>query len=303
MLSQSNIVQMNKLSTYLRQPYPLSDRPWLAVGICLVCLVFILTMFEPFNYRFNSLSQFWVLVGFVIMTLIGSVISFVLLPRLFRQFYNPDNWTVGKNLINSIIFLFIMGLLIVLYDTILLPILFDFSYEHTVEEYIRVIRIDLLATFTIGLIPLVLFTIITQNSSLKRNLGEAILLNKTLMERIKPEANETLRITLAGTTKESVSVIPDNILYLESSGNYVDVYYMEEKGVQHKLLRSTIRQSEDELSPYPFLVRCHRAFMVNVNQITNVSGNAQGYKLSLQNTSKDIPVSRTYMKNLKDSLI
>jgi len=124
-----------------------------------------------------------------------------------------------------------------------------------------------------------------------------------LLERIKsmPE-EEDVTITLTGTTKEQVKASIGNILYIEAADNYMDVYYLEENKVSHKLLRSTIKQIEEQLKSYPSFVRCHRAYIVNIDQITNIEGNAQGYKLKLQNTPKEIPVSRTYMQTLRDRI-
>lgn len=127
-------------------------------------------------------------------------------------------------------------------------------------------------------------------------------LNNTLAKRKQTEISGDAQITLSGTTKDVVTVRPENILYIEVSGNYVDIFYVKDDKIQHNLLRATIRQIEDELTDFPVFIRCHRSFIVNVNRILHVSGNAQGYKLSLQGTNEQIPVSRTYMKNLKDAL-
>ena len=40
-------------------------------------------------------------------------------------------------------------------------------------------------------------------------------------------------------------------------------------------------------------------YIVNINHIIHISGNAQGYRLNLTETTEEIPVSRTYLKNLK----
>ena len=71
-------------------------------------------------------------------------------------------------------------------------------------------------------------------------------------------------------------------LYMESSGNYVDVCYREEGNMKHKLLRSTIKQMDEMMEKYGCFVRCHRAYIVNVNKIMNINGNAQGYRLNLE---------------------
>ena len=63
---------------------------------------------------------------------------------------------------------------------------------------------------------------------MKRNLLEAQKLNKALSERHKDEKGSNEMITLSGETKDSVTLLPQNIFYMEASGNYVDIYYKEE---------------------------------------------------------------------------
>ena len=296
---------MNKLRQYLNRPYFVYGKPWHIVGICALSVAFILAFFEPFNYRLNSISQFWVLVHFVIIASLGTCIPFIILPKIFKHFYNSETWTIGKNLINYIIMLSVIGLFIIIYDMIIIP---ELIMDHSIstffhEEWVRILSINLLATLTIGLVPIVFITILTRNSMLKQHLKEAIALNRTLSERMKPEPENTDSITLTGSTKESVKVPSENLYYMEASGNYVDVYYDSNNTVQHKLLRATIKQIEEQLIGHPGFVRCHRAYIVNTNRIIHINGNAQGYKLLLQGIAKEVPVSRTYIQNLKETLV
>jgi DNA-binding LytR/AlgR family response regulator len=43
-------------------------------------------------------------------------------------------------------------------------------------------------------------------------------------------------------------------------------------------------------------MRVHKAFIVNLDQIQEINGNAQGYQLTMGDEKIKIPVSRTYMK-------
>jgi DNA-binding LytR/AlgR family response regulator len=48
------------------------------------------------------------------------------------------------------------------------------------------------------------------------------------------------------------------------------------------------------------VVRCHRSFLINVNAIEHVSGNAQGLRLQLVMVSGvEVPVSRSYIPKLR----
>lgn len=285
----------SKVSKYLSQPAPVNEKPWLSVLLCVAIVIFILAIFEPFNFRLNSLGQVWVLVGFALLTMLVTSIAFALFPKIFKRFYNPDKWTTGKSLLNNVFFLIIMGIGVVCYDY--------FIVMKQLPEYFPMgFLVDLLAALTIGIIPLSIITIITQNNALKRNLNSSKEINQILSERIKISPIKEDLITLNKSTKESISIRPDDILYLESEGNYVNVHYRQDEKVTYKQIRSTIKQMEETLQNHPMFIRCHRAFIVNINYISNAEGNAQGYQLTLSNVPLEIPVSRTYLKNIKDAL-
>lgn len=285
----------SKILKYLSQPAPVNDKLWLSVILCVAIVIFILAIFEPFNFRLNSLGQMWVLVGFALVTMITSSIAFVLLPKLFKRFYNPSEWTIGRGLLNNVFILIIMGIGVVCYDY--------FIVMKQLPEYFPMgFMVDLFAALTIGIVPLSMITIITQNSALKRNLNSSKEINQILSERIGTSPTKDDLITLSGSTKESISIRPEDILYIESEGNYVNVHYRQDDKTTFKLLRSTIKQMEEALQNHTMFIRCHRAFIVNINYISDTKGNSQGYQLTLDNIHQEIPVSRTYLRNLKDAL-
>jgi hypothetical protein len=290
---------MRKLREYLNRPTYAVDRPWTLALLNAIVVGLILAIFEPFHYRLNSLIQFAVLWTFIGLTFIASVLAFVVIPKIFRRFYDPDQWTIGKNILHCFLFLLFIGVCTFIYDRYFL-IKADFWTDFGTHGFYTILSIDMLAAFTIGVIPLIFGLFIVENNALKRNLLEAQRLNKLLSERPRQEEEAGETIALSGDTKDSISLIPENILYMEASGNYVDICYKEEAKEKHKLLRSTIKQMEEMMQPFQYCVRCHRAYIVNINHIRNISGNAQGYRLSLTGTALEIPVSRTYLKELKD---
>jgi len=49
-------------------------------------------------------------------------------------------------------------------------------------------------------------------------------------------------------------------------------------------------------------MKCHRAFLVNIANIEQAKGNAQGLRLQLKHTDDEIPVSRNYINDLRDKM-
>ena len=109
-------------------------------------------------------------------------------------------------------------------------------------------------------------------------------------------------LVFAGGTKKCWSK-GRRFLYAEAKGNYVKVGYRsdsdKEKKITWRLLRATMKQAEEAVSACPFIIRCHRAFLVNIRMVVKVDGNSQGYKLNLEGCEEDVPVSRAYAKEVK----
>jgi len=295
-LPRNKFSMKNKILKYLSQPAPVNDKPWLSVLLCIVVVIFILAIFEPFSFKLNSLGQFRVLIGFALTTMLVTSVAFVLLPLIFKRFYDPNKWTIGRSLLNNVFILIIMGVGVVCYDYFIvmkqLPQYFPMGF-----------LVDLFATLTIGIVPISIITIINQNTTLKRNLNSSKEINQILSERVKSlSTNDDDFITLKGSIKDSMSLKPEDIIYIESEGNYVNVYYKRDDKIMHRLLRSTIKQMEESFQNYPMFIRSHRAFIVNTNYISNTKGNAQGYQLTLCDIPHEIPVSRTYLKSIKGAL-
>ena len=109
-------------------------------------------------------------------------------------------------------------------------------------------------------------------------------------------------ITLEGTTNEHVTLEISNLLYIEAVGNYVKIVSMQDNEIHTNMLRATMKQMEETLQSYPMIVRCHRAFMVNLGQVDQISSNSRVMQLVMRHSRDAIPVSRSNVNKLKELL-
>lgn len=96
------------------------------------------------------------------------------------------------------------------------------------------------------------------------------------------------------TINQSLEVIPSKILYIKASGNYVEIYSLGEK--KAKLLRASLRFVAECLSQYNFIIKCHRQYYVNIHKVLKHQKKSQRLLLILPETTKQIPVSKSYIK-------
>lgn len=121
---------------------------------------------------------------------------------------------------------------------------------------------------------------------------------KSLRSRL-PKDNVTDKIIIHGDSRDSLIVNPQDIVYIESVANYLNIVYFNDADLCNKRLRSSLRDVMEALEEFPFMVRTHRAFLVNIHFITQVTGNSAGMKASLFSCDKVIPVSRSNIGEFK----
>ena len=103
-------------------------------------------------------------------------------------------------------------------------------------------------------------------------------------------------------TAPDFSIIPSSIIYVESVGNYSNVYYIDNEQISSRTLRSTIKQLKEELRDYSFIVQCHRAFLVNIMYVESLEGTNNRFFINLFSFDKKIPLSRSNRAAIKEAL-
>jgi len=109
-------------------------------------------------------------------------------------------------------------------------------------------------------------------------------------------------VNITGESKESLLVSPSDIIYIESVANYLSIKYLQDGELKQKRIRNTLKNVEETLAGYPFLLHCHRAFLVNTRFITHVEGNAAGCQLHLFSIDHTIPVSKANIDAIRQAL-
>lgn len=92
---------------------------------------------------------------------------------------------------------------------------------------------------------------------------------------------------LAFSTKMS------NLLYVEAADNYVNIHYLNEGKEDTFILHNTLKEIEKRFGDGS-LKRCHRGYMVNVENVKLMRKEALGLILELNQSTKVIPVSKSY---------
>lgn len=283
MKKQKNLfIRIKKL---LQEPFPeessVSDTFKIAafVGIFIFLFLYLLQPFNLHNAGSDALlyAFYFGLVTFTITVLYDFIQIYILKVKS-----NHPSWTFGRWIISTIGLVMCIGIANYIL-TLFINEINHFSWS--------VLLNTIYSTFLLGIFPVVFLGAIKLSNRNK----EYQEIAKSIAPKMKIiDEPESITIDNNG---ETINIPTDKFIYAESSKNYVMIFFWE-ASIQNVLIRSTLTALSDQIL-HKDIVRCHRSFLVNKQNIDEVAGNAQGLKLKMKNTQTIVPVSRKYIPLFK----
>ena len=281
-----------------------------SINIRIVSTAFIilaLAIFKPFGLEVWQWQAYVHLLALFVLGLFSCFLTEVILKyivRMPRSYDRGVSYIISRNLRFQCINTPLVSLLICVYRHFAMSDLIE-GNKLSVTNFLETLVIIAFLSFTVGLYWRFKF----RSRYLAAELEETRLLNEQLKklqtseQDIQPtqedDTNPASQITLEGNTNEHVNLEISDLLYIEAVGNYVKVVLLREGEVHTNMLRATMKQMEDQLQAYAIIVRCHRAFMVNLNQVEHISSNSRAMQLVMRHSHDAIPVSRSNYIKLK----
>ncbi len=286
----------------LTQPYPISktfkSQIWVA-SIISSGVFFLLFVFQPFGLdRLPVPLLYWLIIGYTAVCFITMMANYLIIKILFPRFFTENTWKVYKEILWILWTVLIVSLANGLYGIMLGR--FELGLPHSFDI--------LFITFVVAIAPVSLMVILKHNLLLKKNLRLATQLNQNLQQyhhhtEITNKNTQSLQITFKSDEKKGELTIDlDSFFYAQASDNYLEIYYLKNEKLQKALLRNTLKNIEMDFAAFPQLFRCHRSFLINLNNIKKVEGNSQGYKLTFEKTDFQVPVARNLAKVFKEKI-
>ncbi len=246
----------------------------------ILALLFI-NLYEPFNssYWYN-ISRFEYFLYSSLLILTGVLI--VVISRFIMFFYTKKNaiaywlyiaWIVLEIICMAAIYAFISYLL-------------DDN-----KNYLILLNASVKNTGLVILIPYFFMHLYFAFDEKKNLLDQLKDSNASILEKTKSrdiisfyDSKDELRL----------SIKMESLLYIESADNYLEIWYLDKHGVSNYLLRNTLKNIEDKFL-YTNIIRCHRSYMVNFDQVKVAKKTKNGIFLDLDiERVPQIPVSKSY---------
>jgi Response regulator of the LytR/AlgR family len=244
-------------------------------------LLFI-NFYEPFGVRYWFNIPWWkllfysslvILTGVLVVVISRGIMYYATRRRFWLNYWHYFIWVLAE--------VFFMALFYSLFE------LFIFSDN---RDFTELLKVSVLNTALVLLLPYSAMWLYFSNREKKQQLEKLTNGELPVMEGYKTmipfhDEKDVLRI----------SVKQENLLYLEASDNYINIYYLNKGKLSKYLLRNSLKKME-ALFRNTEIVRCHRSYMVNFEKVKVIRKEKEGLQLELDFPMViDIPVSRTYV--------
>lgn len=263
--------------SFLNNRFSLLDKKadrYLLIVVVFVFSVVFLNIFQPFNiarwYSDSGIIQFLRLssYGFVI----GIVFLFTQFP--LRKIFKVENFKIKSYLLWLAI------------EIALINLVYIFLYGNPIGNFKNDLVFSLKHTLLSIWLPYSFAILIVYY----KNQREEI---ESLKSNLVKPNEKRLIVFKDENGKIKFSVQATDLLLLESTDNYVSVFYILQNKVQRKLLRNSLKNMEEMLKENS-VVRCHRSFMVNITNVEFMQKEYKKFNLKIKHFEKLIPVSEKY---------
>jgi hypothetical protein len=278
-----------KIREILKQPLPLNLS---IVNIIIGSITFgafvffFLIIFKPFGLQvLSGKDLIKVTSGYGLVTTGYMTIHSLMIVIILTE----KNWTVGKEILNTLIIIAMIGLCNYLYHS------FYSSQKLILFELIE-FQLEVLV---VSFIPISLIILLRQNILLKRHIKEAEEINRKANWKSPDDRNDKLVVISAQNPGNDFSCNSSNILFFRAMDNYVIIHFIKDSDYLKEVIRTTLKKTKEDMNEYPNFFHCHKSYIVNLDKVIKVSGNAQGLKLHLDHTEEIIPVSRQLHQEFK----
>ncbi|MBD1262416.1 LytTR family transcriptional regulator [Maribacter polysiphoniae] len=243
-----------------------------------VLIPVLLITLEPFDNSNTFSFKYLILSGYALCIIIPLVLIHPIENYVYK--IQTNRWFVINETLYITVTLFLICLFSFFYHFYAISGLTSFTAE-AIWGFIK--------SFVVPFIPIVVPLWLYLRS--KYGLIEVPLYSK---------GNITKTVTIVGNNKaETLTIFESDFIFAKAQQNYVDVYFKSKNGIQQQTFRNTLSNTMKQL---PEAWQVHRSYLVNLDYLKTVEGNARKRFIRISETEETIPISQLYYKALNKRL-
>lgn len=251
-------------------------KPGFGILVFMVFCFLFLNLYRPFQTHESRYLNYAATMAVYCFVFSSFAYLAIRLLKSFRYFSNPEEWTFMKEILAIFIILSVTGITIYFLGFLLEQPDPRWNLKTFLNSY--------LTGLLLGVLPFGYFTLAGYRTAAASQTKGKSHEESGLQE--KPIS------IVSKLKKEELSFHPGQFIYAEADGNYVVFYLNDGQKIRREVIRNSMGEIEKQLSVVPYLLRVHRAFIINIKKVYAQKGNSLGYRLKLWDASAVIPVSR-----------
>lgn len=249
-----------------------------SVLLSFYCLLFLI-IYRPFDLSAKGEMSFEATMALYTVAMIPVHMLLIYGLRKMWFFSNRDQWSIRKEILAILLILTGLGIFVFAFGFWVEGPLNRLNFA-TLMDSCKIVFLTCAILY--GMLTLINLRYLESGQIPVTVSGDSVEETVCIQSRLKSEAF-TLPLS--------------DLLYIESEGNYVVFHLFQNGSVRKEIIRNSISDVEQMLAGFPFIVRTHRAFMVNIKKVSKRTGNSAGYRLQLEGAADLIPVSRSNVEN------
>lgn len=254
-----------------------------AGGIVGLLVFFILFVFQPFGtYGFSIAHKSLFLFGYGVINASSYICFYAVGFLLFPRWFSFSNWNLLKEATCLILVLLLMTLTSLLYHH-----QFVGNYQLSLSVFLNFLKYS----SAVAVVP---FSILYYQKWIHFKLTQSA--SETAVGTESPI--QTITFDSNNKNEQSVTLPENEILFIKSEGNYIEIVRWDQQTIRRHLIRNTLNNVLAVLPDHKFC-KIHRSFVVNLNFADKVLLNGSAYELNLTVAAQKLPVSRSMVKELK----
>lgn len=279
-------------SSLFRHPFPRPvRRPHLVwEGLMLCACMYLLSCFfllqQSYMHALTSVSRISLLTALLTLTVWG--VSVFILPWILPSCFDEKRWTLARECIFSTLILLTSGVLLLLY------------LQHCTEPSATAVMHPASTVYAIA-IPAMLIWNTARFFHLNRKFTlQAVSINALMHHKKRNSTFPDATVEFRTSGKQSaLTLTVREILYIERKVADVYVVSIHEGILRREKITDSLKHAREKLGRHTAFYRCHRDWIINLDQVREVAGNAQGLRLCLHGAEEKVPVA----SNLREEIV
>ncbi len=266
--------------------------PFFAISLGVVLFLLFFQPFSPGGLTINNFeAKLLFMSGFGLMVFILLFVRLIIPANIFTDIEEQDQ----ENTTMAYLADFLLA------TSITLGFVFYLRYVGNLDiTFFIVVKIAVIALFVpiVRNLRLRMFLTQKQNKQLREKIS---ILEKKVSQYAETYADAPVELH-SEYSADIFRVQANQIIYVLSADNYVEVGYLHEDEFKKKLIRNTLKNIENQLVNFQGFIRTHRTSIVNMQYVDELKKKNNKYWLSLSVSAQTIPVARQYLMVVKELL-